>query len=81
MAESRIQDGEESFHFKEAYSLENFSADKMIDGLISGDLEMDIRLGVYASGEKKGKPHDNGTAIRVSPSKLDDCFDTKKKLL
>lgn len=80
-AESKIQDGEESFHFKEAHSLENFSADKMIDGLISGDLEIDIRLGVYASGKKKGKPHDNGTAIRVSPDKLDDCFDTKKKLL
>lgn len=80
-AESINQDGEESFHFTEAYSLENFSADKMLDGLISGDLEMDIRLGVYASGKRKGKPHDNGTAIRVSPNKLDDCFDTKKKLL
>lgn len=80
-AESMIQDGEESFHFTEAYSLENFSADRMIDGLISGDLEMDIRLGIYASGKRKGKPHDNGTAIRVSPDKLDDCFDTKKKLL
>lgn len=80
-AESINQNGEESFHFTEAYSLENFSADKMLDGLISGDLEMDIRLGVYASGKRKGKPHDNGTAIRVSPNKLDDCFDTKKKLL
>lgn len=80
-AESILQDGEESFHFTEAYSLENFSADKMLDGLMSGDLEMDIRLGIYASGEKKGKPHDNGTAIRVSPNKLDNCFDTKKKLL
>lgn len=80
-AESINQDGEESFHFTEAYSLENFSADKMLDSLISGDLEMDIRLGVYASGKRKGKPHDNGTAIRVSPNKLDDCFDTKKKLL
>ena len=80
-AESLIQDGNEFFHFTEAYSLENFSADKMLDGLISGDLEMDIRLGVYASGKMKGKPHDNGTAIRVSPNKLDNCFDVKNKLL
>lgn len=80
-AESKIQDGEEEFYYTEAYSLENFSADKMIEGLISGNLEMDIRLGVYASGKRKGKPHDNGTAIRVSPEKLDDCFDSKKKLL
>ena len=80
-ADSKIQDGKESFHYNEAYSLENFSADKMIDNLISGELEMDIRLGIYASGKRKGKPHDNGTAIRVSPSKLDNCFDAKKKLL
>ena len=80
-AESKVEDGEESFRYSEAYSLENFSADKMLDGLMTGDLEMDIRLGIYASGKKKGKPHDNGTAIRVSPKKLDECFDTKKKLL
>lgn len=41
---------------------------------------MDIRLGIYASGKRKGKPHDNGTAIRVPPKKLDECFDTKKLL-
>lgn len=74
-------DGKEEFHYDEAYSLENFSSEKMIDGLQSGDLEIDIRLGVYASGDKKGKPHDNGTAIRVSPDKLDGCFNKKKKLL
>lgn len=80
-AKSKVEDGHESFHYCEAYSLENYSADRMIDGLVSGELEMDIRLGVYASGKNKGKPHDNGTAIRVSPKKLDDCFDSKKKLL
>ena len=80
-AESEIQDGVEAFHFTEAYSLEDFSADKMMDGLLSGELEMDIRLGVYASGKNKGKPHDNGTAIRVSPNKLDNCFNKKNKLL
>lgn len=80
-ADSKKDGGKESFCYNEAYSLENFSADKMIDGLISGDLEMDIRLGIYASGTRKGKAHDNGTAIRVSPNKLNDCFETKKKLL
>ncbi len=77
----REQDGLESFHYYETSSLSGFSADRMIEGLESGELEMDIRLGVYASGKKKGKLHDNGTAIRVSPHKLDDCFDDKKKLL
>lgn len=80
-ADSIIENGKESFHYNEAYSLENFSSDEMMDSLLSGELEMDIRLGVYASGDRKGKPHDNGTAFRVSPNKLDGCFDEKKKLL
>lgn len=80
-AESKIQDGIESFHYTEAYSLEDFNADKMMDGLLTGELEMDIRLGIYASGKNKGKAHDNGTAIRVSPNKLDNCFNKKTKLL
>lgn len=80
-ADSKVEDGNESFHYNEAYSLENFSLDDMVASLMSGDLEMDIRLGVYASGNRKGKPHDNGTAFRVSPNKLDDCFAVKKKLL
>lgn len=80
-ADSKVENGKESFCYDEAYCLEDFSADKMIDGLKSGNLEMDIRLGIHASGKNKGKSHDNGTAIRVSPDKLDDCFKTKKKLL
>lgn len=80
-ADSKTENGKESFHYNEAYSLENFSSEEMMDSLLSGELEMDIRLGVYASGNRKGKPHDNGTAFRVSPNKLDECFDEKKKLL
>ena len=81
-AESKKEDdGSESFHYSEAYSLEDFSAERMIEGLKSGELDVDIRLGVYASGDRKGKPHDNGTAIRVSSKKLDECFDKKHKLI
>lgn len=81
-AESKREaDGTESFHYCEAYSLEDFSAERLIEGLKSGELDVDIRLGIYASGQRKGKPHDNGTAIRVSSKKLDECFEKKRKLL
>jgi len=80
-ADSKIENGKESFHYDEAYSLGNFSSDEMMDALLSGDLEMDIRLGVYASGKKVGKSHDNGTAFRVSANKLEECFDDKQKLI
>ena len=81
-AESRKEaDGTESFLYNDVESLENFNADRMMTNLQNGDLSVDIRLGFYASGKKKGKPHDNGTAIRVPIKKLDNCFDNKKKLL
>ena len=80
-AESKEEGGTELFHYDEAYSLEDFNAERMIEGLKTGELGVDIRLGIYASGLRKGKPHDNGTAIRVSPKKLDECFNKRKKLL
>ncbi len=81
-AKVRIDDqGNEEFLYDEVNSLSNFNAEKMIDNLKNGDLSVDIRLGLYASGERKGKAHDNGTAIRVSNNKLDTCFDKKEQLL
>ncbi len=41
--------------------------------MVSGDLTTDAKF--------EGKPHENETAFRVSPNKLDNCFDVKKKLL
>ncbi|MBQ9200000.1 MAG: hypothetical protein IJ141_07440 [Lachnospiraceae bacterium] len=77
----RDAEGNEEFYYDEASSLSDFNAEKMIKNLENGDLSVDIRLGIYASGEKEGKPHDNGTAIRVSNKKLDTWFNKKEKLL
>ena len=81
-AESKKEDdGSESFHYSEAYSLEDFSVERMIEGLKSGELDVDIRLGVYASGDRKGKPHDNGTAIRVSSKNSMNALIKRKALI
>jgi len=81
-AESKIdENGVESFHFDRAYALQGVSSKKLLEAIENGDVEIDIRLGVYASGKNIGKPHDNGTAIRVTPQQLEDFFEEKKKLL
>lgn len=74
-------DGTEYFFYDTVESFTNFSADRFMTNLKNGDLTVDIRLGLHASGEKIGKPHDNGTAIRVPINKLDNCFTDRKKLL
>ena len=75
------KDGVESYHYNEAHVLSDFSSEKKFDIIKRGDMEVDIRLGVYESGTKQGKPHDNGTAMRISSKKLDKCFKTKKELM
>ena len=50
-ADSQLNaDGKEEFHYVDADSLENFNSDKMYDLLEKGDMEVDIRLGLHASG-------------------------------
>lgn len=80
-ADSKGIKAQESFWFNEAYLLEGFSATKMMAGLMSGLLDIEIRLGIHKSGKSKGHIHDNGTAIRVSEKDLDACFEKKTPLV
>lgn len=75
------ENGNETFHYTEASALEGFSSDKLMKCIEDGDIEMDIRLGLHASGKQKGKNHDNGTAFRVTKSKLGKCFKEKRDLI
>lgn len=50
----------EYFHFKEAWILKDIDPTKFL--ALS---KYDIRLGVYHSGDKVGKPHDHGSAFRL----------------
>lgn len=45
--------------------LTGLSLDKMLTAIERGELMIDIRIGVYASGKNKGKTHDHGTAFRI----------------
>ncbi|MDC0638518.1 MvaI/BcnI family restriction endonuclease [Nitrosopumilus sp.] len=73
-AESKGKDGNEEFHYTDAFLLEGFSYEKFSKNLKDGILIIDIRLGLYNSGPKIGKAHDHGTAFRIYPSKLDKIF-------
>lgn len=37
----------------------------LIKAIQNGDIKVDIRIGAYSSGPKKGKTHDHGTAFRI----------------
>lgn len=42
----------------------------ILSALNAGDLKIDLRLGAYKSGAKKGKTHDHGTGFRITLNNL-----------
>lgn len=56
--------------FTELKIFEGLTLEKMIKGLKNGDILVDLRIGVYASGKNQGKTHDHGTGFRIKLDKL-----------
>jgi hypothetical protein len=50
--------------------VEGFTAEKFLNMVNEGLIKVDIRMGAYHSGPKKGQLHDHGTAFRISHKNL-----------
>ena len=68
--------GHEYFHYKDAYVLKEIDPTKFL-----AHSKYDIRLGVYHSGKNAGKPHDHGSAFRLTEKSLPLLFKIQKKIL
>lgn len=66
----------EYFHYKDAYLLKEIDPTKFLT-----HSKHDIRLGVYHSGKNAGKPHDHGSAFRLTEKALPLLFKIHKKIL
>lgn len=64
-AESRGYGSEEEFLFDEAYLLDGFNSQAIINLINEGKILVDLRIGQYHSGRNKGKTHDHGTGFRI----------------
>lgn len=69
-ADERIYDGNIQFNYNSITFLSELTFDNLIAAIKCGDLKIDIRLGVYASGRNEGKLHDYGTGFRMSYGNL-----------
>ena len=74
LAETKNNKGE-FFHYKEGYILKDIDPTNF---LIHS--KYDIRLGVYHSGLNIGKPHDHGSAFRLTAKSIPELFDIKKRI-
>ena len=60
-AENKTERGAEYFHYTEAWLLKDIDPVQFL--ALS---KYDIRLGVHRSGKNRGKPHDHGSAFRLT---------------
>jgi len=68
----------EFFKYTKATFFYGFSINSFFELLEGGKIKIDFRLGTYKSGKKIGKPHDHGTAFRISAKNLLDLFEVKQ---
>ena len=78
-ADCKKEKGKELFHYKEAWLLKDLYLKRFL-----AFSKYDIRLGVYRSGKNAGKPHDHGSAFRLtrlSEKTFPLLFKTHKRIL
>ena len=76
LAETKKKNNKEFFYYKEAFILKNIDPVKFLS-----HSRYDIRLGVYRTGEYRGKKHDHGSAFRIPQKHVIDIFKIKQKIL
>lgn len=77
-ADSRGSGENEEFLFTEAYLLDGFNSDAIINLVRSGDILVDLRIGQYHNGPNKGKTHDHGTGFRIFEKSYHLIFNIKR---
>jgi len=73
-AESKKEKGAEYFKFNKAVLLTGLTFEVFLKSIKIGTIKYDVRLGVYRTGDKKGKTHDHGSGFRIHKSDLNKVF-------
>ncbi len=69
-ADTRRVDNREEFHYTQAKIFLEPSLENLLKLIDDGKFMVDIRIGSYKTGNKKGKTHDHGTGFRIKPADL-----------
>ncbi|WP_233879895.1 MvaI/BcnI family restriction endonuclease [Virgibacillus halodenitrificans] len=76
-AKHRGRGADEYFYYDEVYLCRNFSGDRFLEVVESGDLYIDFRVHLKENGVGRSR----GTALRIRKSKIDDFYETKERIL
>jgi len=77
LADNKIENDKEYFHFNEAYLLENPTPEKFLEAFERSELMIDIRMHLKPSGGVRN----HGTGFRISEKNLMLLYSKKKRLI
>lgn len=77
LADSKMVDEKEIFHYNEAYILENPTPEKFLEGFNRNELMIDLRMYL----KDYGGVRNHGTAFRISEKNLTDLYTKKRRLI
>lgn len=80
-AQSRGSGASEQFRFVEAYEISGFDYEAFIHLLEEGKVYIDLRIGQYHNGPKKGKTHDHGTGFRIKEIDQPRLFKINRRIV
>jgi len=77
LAETKIENGFEYFHYTEANVYLNIKFSKFLKAIESRSIMFDIRIGAYKTQGRPnfGKPHDHGSGFRIKRDNLQEIFE------
>ena len=74
-SKSKKENGKELFKYDKITICKFKNFDKFLKAVVDGKIMLDIRIGVYKSGQYFGKTHDHGTGFRIKESDLECLYD------
>lgn len=77
LADHKLENGVEFFHFNEAYLLENPTPEKFLEAFERGELFIDLRMHLKESGGVRN----HGTGFRISEKNLKDLYFKVRQLI
>lgn len=77
LADNKVEDDREYFHFNEAYLLENPTPEKFLEAFEKSELMIDLRMHLKDSGGVRN----HGTGFRISEKNLMFLYSSKRQLI
>lgn len=80
-AKNKGEKANEEFWFVEAYEVSGFNYDAFVELLEMGNIYVDLRIGQYHTGKKKGQTHDHGTGFRIKEKDQPLLFKNQNRIV